>query len=74
MRNRKQFEGGVGDELLDRREILRRGVALAGASSLAFGALGRAAAAQAGGQRAMDAKSEAKKIAFDRPGKATKFY
>jgi hypothetical protein len=69
MRNREQFEGGVGDELLDRREILQRGVALAGASSLAFSALGRAAAAQAGGQRAMDAKSEAKKIAFDRSGK-----
>ena len=69
MKNLKQFEGGVGDELLDRREILWRGVALAGASSPAFGALGRAAAAQAGGQRAMDAKSEAKKIAFDRSGK-----
>jgi pimeloyl-ACP methyl ester carboxylesterase len=72
MRNRKQFEGGVGDELLDRREIFRRGVALAGASSLAFSVLGRAAAAQAGGQRAMDAKSEAKKIAFDRSGKGDK--
>jgi hypothetical protein len=33
MRNRKQIEG-VGDELLARREILRRGVALAGASSI----------------------------------------
>jgi hypothetical protein len=72
MRNRKQFEGGVGGELLDRREILRRGVALAGASSLAFGVVGLAAAAHAGGQRAMDAKSEAKKIAFDRTGKATR--
>jgi pimeloyl-ACP methyl ester carboxylesterase len=67
MRNRKQFEGGVGDEVLDRREILRRGVALAGASSLAFSALGRA-----GGQRAMDARSEAKKLAFDRTGKGAK--
>jgi pimeloyl-ACP methyl ester carboxylesterase len=70
MRNRKQFEGGVGDELPDRREILRRAVALAGASSLAFGALGRAA--QAGCQGSMDAKSEAKKIAFDRSGKGDK--
>jgi len=72
MRNREQFEGGVGDELLDRREILQRGVALAGATSLAFSVLGRAAAARAGGQRAMDAKSEAKKIAFDRSGKGDK--
>lgn len=69
MRNRKQFERGAGGELLDRREILRRGVALAGAPSLAFDALGRADAAQAGSQRAMDAKSEAKNIAFDRSGK-----
>jgi hypothetical protein len=46
MRNRKQL--GAGDELLDRSEILRLGVALAGASSLAFGGRGRAAAAQAG--------------------------
>jgi hypothetical protein len=69
MKNRKQFEDSVGDELLDRREILRRGVALADASSLAFGAFGRAAA-QAGGQRPMDARSEAKKIAFDRTGKS----
>jgi hypothetical protein len=72
MRNRKKIEGCVGDELLDRREILRRGVALAGASGLAFSALGRAAAAQAGDQQAMDAKSEAKTIAFDRSGKGDK--
>jgi pimeloyl-ACP methyl ester carboxylesterase len=71
MRNRKQFEGSVGDEMLDRREILRCGVALAGASSLAFGALGRAAA-QAGDLGPMDAKTEAKKIAFDRFGKGDK--
>jgi len=44
MRNSNQFEGGVGDELLDRREILRRGVALAGPSILAFDALGRVVA------------------------------
>jgi len=74
MRNRKQFEDGVCDELLDRGEILRRGIALAGASSLAFGALGRDAAAQAGRQGAMDAKSEAKKSPSTGPGKATKFY
>ena len=72
MRNRKQFEDGVRDELLGRREILQSGIALADASSLAFGALGRVAAAQAGGQGAMDAKSEANKIAFDRSGKGDK--
>jgi pimeloyl-ACP methyl ester carboxylesterase len=72
MRNINQFEGCVGDEMLDRREILRRGVALAGSSRVAFGAPGRAAAAQAGGQRPMDAKSEAKKMAFDRSGKGDK--
>ena len=71
MRNLKRFERGVGDELFDRREILRHGVVLAGASGLAFGSLGFAAA-QAGGQGLMDAKSEAKKIAFDRSGKGDK--
>jgi pimeloyl-ACP methyl ester carboxylesterase len=40
---------------------------------LAFGALGRAAA-QAGGQESMDAKSEARKIAFDRIGKGEKVF
>lgn len=41
MRNSNQFEGGVGDERLARREILQRGVALAGVSSIAFDALVR---------------------------------
>jgi lactoylglutathione lyase len=40
MRNRNEFEVGVGDEPLDRREILRRTIALAGASSLGLGAPG----------------------------------
>lgn len=30
MRNRRQFEGGASDERPDRREVLRRGVAVAG--------------------------------------------
>lgn len=38
MRNSDQFEGGVGGERFDRREILQRGVALADVSSLAFDA------------------------------------
>jgi pimeloyl-ACP methyl ester carboxylesterase len=71
MRNRKQFENGVGEELPDRREILRRGGALAGASSVGFGVLGRAAG-HAGGQGPMDAKTEAKKIAFERTGSGDK--
>src|SRR5580658_3747154 len=71
MKNHKLFEGSLRDEVLDRREILRRGVALAGASGLAFGTPFRAAA-QAGGEGPMDAKSEAKKIAFDRSGKGDK--
>ena len=70
MRNREQFEGGFGDEFLDRRDLLRRGLAFAAVSSLAFGALGRAVAQ--GGQGLMDAKSEARKIAFDRSGKGDK--
>jgi pimeloyl-ACP methyl ester carboxylesterase len=73
MRTLKQFEGGVGDDLPHRPELLRRGVALAGAGSLdvGFNAIG-AVAAQSGGQGSMDAKSEAKKIAFDRTGSGEK--
>lgn len=71
MENRKEFESIIGDDLVGRREILRRGVALAGASGLAFGPPERAAA-QTGGQLKMDAKTEAKKIAFDRSGKGDK--
>jgi pimeloyl-ACP methyl ester carboxylesterase len=71
MKNHKLFEDSFRDEVLDRREILRRGVALAGASGLAFGML-VCAAAQAGGEGPMDAKSEARKIAFDRSGTGDK--
>jgi pimeloyl-ACP methyl ester carboxylesterase len=75
MRSRELFEGGVGHELLDRRELLRRGIALAGVSgpvAVGLNAIGSDAAAQAGGQGFMDAKSEAKKIAFDRIGTGDK--
>ena len=74
MRGARQFEERAGEDLLDRRELLRRGIALAGVSgSAAVGldAIG-VAAAQAGGQGLMDAKSEAKKIAFDRSGAGEK--
>ena len=67
------IRGCFGDEPIDRREILRCGVAFAGASGLAFGTLVRADA-QAGGEGPMDAKSEARKIAFDRSGKGDKVY
>jgi pimeloyl-ACP methyl ester carboxylesterase len=71
MTNLKEFEGSFGDEPIDRSEILRCGVALAGDSSQAFGTLVREDA-QAGGEGPMDAKSEARKLAFDRSGKGDK--
>jgi hypothetical protein len=49
MKNQKLFEGSFHDELLDRREIVQRGVAAAGAAGLAFDAPVRAAA-QPGGR------------------------
>jgi pimeloyl-ACP methyl ester carboxylesterase len=67
-------------ESLRRRELLRRGLALAGALSMGLG-LGEAGpaspltAADSGlsaGGTPLDAKSEAKKIAFDRIGKGEK--
>jgi len=60
---------------LDRRELLRRGIAFAGvpgSAATGLNAMGGIAAAQAGGQGFMDAKSEAKKIAFDRIGTGDK--
>jgi pimeloyl-ACP methyl ester carboxylesterase len=75
MRGARQFEERAGEDLLHRRELLRRGIALAGVSGSAavgLNAIGGVAAAQAGGQGLMDAKSEAKKIAFDRIGTGDK--
>jgi pimeloyl-ACP methyl ester carboxylesterase len=71
MRGARQFEERAGEDLLHRRELLRRGIALAGVSG-GLNAIGGVAAAQAGGQGLMDAKSEAKKIAFDRIGTGDK--
>jgi pimeloyl-ACP methyl ester carboxylesterase len=58
----------AGDTSFDRRELLRRGAAFAGASSVAF--IGGAAplserGQEAGTQGRLDAASEAKKIAYD---------
>jgi hypothetical protein len=50
MKNVKQFEGGVDNDLLHRHELLRRGVVLAIAASHGFSAIG-AAAAQPGGEK-----------------------
>ena len=75
MRGARQFEERAGEDLLHRRELLRRGIALAGISGSAavgLNAIGGVAAAKAGGQGLMDAKSEAKKIAFDRIGTGDK--
>ena len=75
MRGARQFEERAGEDLLHRRELLRRGIALAGVSGSAavgLNAIGGVAAAKAGGQGLMDAKSEAKKIAFDRIGTGDK--
>jgi hypothetical protein len=74
MRRTRQIEERAGEDLLHRREILRRCIALAGVSGLAvrLDAIGGGAAAQSGGQGLMDAKSEAKKIAFDRIGTGDK--
>jgi pimeloyl-ACP methyl ester carboxylesterase len=75
MRGARQFEERAGEDLLHRRELLARGIALAGVSGSAavgLNAIGGVAAVQAGGRELMDAKSEAKKIAFDRIGTADK--
>jgi pimeloyl-ACP methyl ester carboxylesterase len=68
------------NESLVRRDFLKRGIALAGALSLgmgldetgAAGPLAQLASASAPGSAPLDAKSEAKKIAFDRIGNGEK--
>ena len=64
MRGARQFEERAGEDLLHRRELLRRGIALAGVSGSAavgLNAIGGVAAAQAGGQGLMDAKGASEK-------------
>jgi pimeloyl-ACP methyl ester carboxylesterase len=63
----------IGDSLVDRRTILRSGIALASALSLSA-RITSMEAAQSGsvGDSVMDAQSEAKKIAFDRVGTGAK--
>jgi pimeloyl-ACP methyl ester carboxylesterase len=73
-------EGHCGTGLVRRRDLLTAGLTLAGALDIgleAFGAVPAAgdpaaAAAPAGGARPLDARSEARKIAFDRIGKGEK--
>jgi pimeloyl-ACP methyl ester carboxylesterase len=68
------------NESLVRRDFLKRGIALAGALGLgmgldetgAAGPLAQLASASAPGSAPLDAKSEAKKIAFDRIGNGEK--
>lgn len=69
----------AGAEFLHRRELLRRGVAFTGASSVGFGldAIGGAASLgeqgpDTGAHGRLDAASEAKKIAYDRIGNGEK--
>jgi pimeloyl-ACP methyl ester carboxylesterase len=70
----------TGDESLDRCEVLKRGIALAGALSTGFGLNESCATAPIANQNSeitpgsapLDAQSEAKKIAFDRIGNGEK--
>jgi pimeloyl-ACP methyl ester carboxylesterase len=63
----------AGGGLLQRREVLRRGIAFAGALSMGGGLSAMGSAAQGAGQgSALDAAAEARKIAFDRVGSGEK--
>jgi pimeloyl-ACP methyl ester carboxylesterase len=61
-----------GDDLRDRRELLQRGIAFAGALGMGFGLDANQDSRLTPGSAPVDANSEAKKIAFDRIGNGDK--
>jgi pimeloyl-ACP methyl ester carboxylesterase len=77
---RQQSEQWSGEDLLaggnglDRRELVRRSLAVAGAlgMSVSLGAMGATPSGSAPAPAAVDAKSEARKIAFDKVGHGEK--